>query len=172
MSANTSNTSKIPVTIAGTGSYLPERVMTNKDLESIVDTTDEWITSRTGIKSRHIAAEGESTSDLATAAAKNALDNAGINATDIDLIIVATITPDTLTPATACYVQHNLGAKSALAFDASAACSGFLYGLTTGSKMIESGYCKKVVVVVVKCKGMGMQISGLQDAKHGALLLS
>jgi len=118
------NTSKIPVAIAGTGSYLPEKVMTNKDLESIVDTSDEWITSRTGIKSRHIAAEGENTSDLATEAAKNALENAGIDAADIDLIIVGTITPDTLTPATACYVQHNLGATKALAFDVTASQEG------------------------------------------------
>jgi len=141
------NTSKIPVAIAGTGSYLPEKVMTNKDLESIVDTSDEWITSRTGIKSRHIAAEGENTSDLATEAAKNALENAGIEAADIDLIIVGTITPDTLTPATACYVQHNIGAAKALAFDVSAACSGFLYAMQVAKDMIAAGTFKNALII-------------------------
>lgn len=141
------NTSKIPVAIAGTGSYLPERIMTNKDLESIVETTEEWITSRTGIKERRIAAEGENTSDLATAAAKNALENAGIDAADIDLIIVGTITPDTLTPATACYVQHNLGATSALAFDVSAACSGFLYAMEIAQRMISDGAFKNALII-------------------------
>lgn len=141
------NTSKIPVTIAGTGSYLPERVMTNKDLESIVDTTDEWITTRTGIKSRHIAAEGENTSDLATGAAKNAMENAGMDPADIDLIIVGTITPDTLTPATACYVQHNIGANNALAFDVSAACSGFLYAMEIAQRMISDGAFKNALII-------------------------
>ena len=108
-----------PVTIAGTGSYLPEKVLTNADLEKFVDTTDEWITTRTGIKSRRIAAEGQSTSDLATEAAKKALEQANIAGEDLDLIIVATITPDTLTPATACYVQDNLEARKAVAFDLS-----------------------------------------------------
>ncbi|MGJ8657880.1 MAG: beta-ketoacyl-ACP synthase III [Akkermansiaceae bacterium] len=141
------NTSKIPVSIAGTGRYLPERIMTNKDLESIVDTTDEWITSRTGIKSRHIAADGENTSDLATGAAINALENAGIDAIDIDLIIVGTITPDTLTPATACYVQHNIGATNALAFDVSAACSGFLYAMEIAQRMISDGAFKNALII-------------------------
>ncbi len=141
------NTSKIPVTIAGTGSYLPERIMTNKDLESVVETTEEWITSRTGIKERRIAAEGQNTSDLATAAAKNALENAGIDAADIDLIIVGTITPDTLTPATACYVQHNIGATSALAFDVSAACSGFLYAMEIAQRMISDGAFKNALII-------------------------
>jgi 3-oxoacyl-[acyl-carrier-protein] synthase-3 len=141
------NTSKIPVAIAGTGSYLPERIMTNKDLESIVDTTEEWITSRTGIQERRIAAEGENTSDLATEAAKNALQNAGVNASDIDLIIVGTITPDTLTPATACYVQHNIGATSALAFDVSAACSGFLYAMEIAQRMISDGVYKNALII-------------------------
>jgi 3-oxoacyl-[acyl-carrier-protein] synthase-3 len=121
--------------------------MTNKDLESIVETTEEWITSRTGIQERRIAAEGENTSDLATAAAKNALENAGIDAADIDLIIVGTITPDTLTPATACYVQHNLGATSALAFDVSAACSGFLYAMEIAQRMISDGAFKNALII-------------------------
>ena len=121
--------------------------MTNKDLESIVDTTDDWITTRTGIKSRHIAADGENTSDLATGAAKSALENAGIDAADIDLIIVGTITPDTLTPATACYVQHNIGATSALAFDVSAACSGFLYAMEIAQRMISDGSFKNALII-------------------------
>ena len=141
------NTSKIPVAIAGTGSYLPKKVMTNKDLESIVDTSDEWITSRTGIKSRHIAADDEHTSDLATEAAKSALKNADIDAADIDLIIVGTITPDTLTPATACYVQHNIGATKALAFDVSAACSGFLYAMQIAKDMISAGTFKNAIII-------------------------
>ena len=141
------NETKIPVTIAGTGSYLPEKRLTNADLEKIVDTTDEWITTRTGIKARHIAAEGESTSDLATGAAKNALEQAGIAAEDLELIIVATITPDTLTPATACYVQNNLGAKKALAFDISAACSGFLYAMEIAQRMISDGNFTNALIV-------------------------
>jgi 3-oxoacyl-[acyl-carrier-protein] synthase III len=121
--------------------------MTNKDLESIVETTEEWITSRTGILERRIAADGQNTSDLATAAAKNALENAGIDAADIDLIIVGTITPDTLTPATACYVQHNIGATSALAFDISAACSGFLYAMEIAQRMISDGGFKNALII-------------------------
>lgn len=144
MSENTSNN---PVRIAGTGSYLPKKELTNKEMENIVDTTDEWITSRTGIKSRHIAAEHESTSDLATEAAKNALEQAGIEAADIDVIIVATITPDTLTPATACYVQHNLGAKKAVAFDVSAACSGFLFAMEVAQRMISDGNYKNALII-------------------------
>ena len=115
------------MTIAGTGSYVPERVLTNADLEKMVDTTDEWITTRTGIKERRIAAAGENTSDMATAAARRAMEMAGVNADEIELIIVATVTPDTIFPSTACYVQKNLGAVNAVAFDISAACSGFLY---------------------------------------------
>lgn len=144
MSENTSNN---PVRIAGTGSYLPEKELTNKDMESIVDTTDEWITSRTGIKSRRIAADNEHTSDLATEAAKNALAQAEIDAADLDIIIVATITPDTLTPATACYVQHNLGAKKAVAFDISAACSGFLYAMEVAQRMISDGNFQNALII-------------------------
>jgi len=121
--------------------------MTNKDLESIVDTTDEWITTRTGIKSRRIAADNETTSDIATEAAKLALQNSGIKAEDIDIIIVGTITPDTLTPATACYVQHNIGATSALAFDVSAACSGFLYAMEIAQRMISDGVYKNALII-------------------------
>lgn len=139
--------SEIPVTIAGTGSYVPEKVLTNADLEKIVDTTDEWITSRTGIKSRHIAAEGENTSDLATKAAERALEQAKIKAEDLELIIVATISPDTITPATACYVQHNLGATKAVAFDISAACSGFLYAMKLAKRMISDGAFTNALII-------------------------
>ncbi len=135
------------VTIAGTGSYLPEKVMTNDDLSKIVDTNDEWIFSRTGIRERRIAAEGEFTSHLATKAAEKAIEDSGIAAEDIDLIIVATITPDTLTPATACYVQENIGAKKAVAFDISAACSGFLYAMKIAKRMIEGGASTNALII-------------------------
>lgn len=141
------NASEIPVTIAGTGSYVPERVLTNADLEKLVETTDEWITSRTGIKERRIAAEGEFTSHLATKAAQRALEQAGMDAADIELIIVATISPDTITPATACYVQHNLGAHKAVAFDISAACSGFLYAMKLSKRMISDGAFKNALII-------------------------
>ncbi len=137
----------LSVTIAGTGSYLPERVMTNDDLAQIVDTSDEWITSRTGIKERRIAAEDETTSDMATAAARKALEQSGVAVEDIDMIIVATITPDTLTPATACYVQDNLGARQAMAFDISAACSGFLYAMKMAKRMIASGAIQNALII-------------------------
>ena len=135
-----------PVMIAGTGSYLPEKVLTNTDLEKMVDTSDEWITSRTGIKERRIA-ENQSTSDLATEAAKSALEQAQISASDIELIIVATITPDTFTPATACYVQDNLEARKAIAFDISAACSGFLYIMEIAKNMIGSGVVSNALII-------------------------
>lgn len=140
-------TSVTPVTIAGTGSYLPEKILTNADLEKIVDTTDEWITSRTGIKERRIAADGEYTSHMATKAALKALEQADIAADEIELIIVATITPDTLTPATACYVQAQLGAHSAVAFDISAACSGFLYAMKIAKRLISDGAYKNAVII-------------------------
>lgn len=135
------------VAIAGTGSYVPEKIVTNEDLSKIVDTNDEWIFSRTGIKERRIAAEGEFTSHLATKAAERALEQSGIAAEDVELIIVATITPDTLTPATACYVQHNLGCTQAVAFDISAACSGFLYAMKIAKRMIESGGFANALII-------------------------
>lgn len=141
------STSVIPVTIAGTGSYLPEKVLTNADLEKIVDTSDEWIVSRTGIKERRIAAADEFTSHMATKAAERALEQAGMVAEDIELIIVATITPDTLTPSTACYVQANLGAFSAVAFDISAACSGFLYAMKLAKRLISDGAYKNAIII-------------------------
>ena len=142
-----SSQSVMPVTIAGTGSYVPERILTNDELAKMVDTSDEWITSRTGIKERRIAAEGEFTSDLATKAAERALEQAGIPAEDIELIIVATITPDTPTPATACYVQAKLGASSAVAFDISAACSGFLYAMKIAKRLISDGAYKNALII-------------------------
>jgi len=136
-----------PVMIAGTGSYVPEQVMTNADLEKLVDTSDEWIVSRTGIRQRRIAQEGQNTSHLATKAAQNALEQAQVAPEDVDLIIVATITPDTLTPATACYVQNQLGATNAVAFDLSAACSGFLYAMQVAQQMIAQGAHKNVLII-------------------------
>ncbi len=133
--------------ITGTGSYLPERVLTNHDLEAMVDTTDEWIIERTGIKERRIAAEDQTTSDLACEASKAALKSAGRLPQDLDLIIVATTTPDMPMPSTACMLQAKLGASGAAAFDVSAACSGFLYALAVANGMIRSGSHKCVLVV-------------------------
>ena len=135
------------VTIAGTGSYLPEKILTNDDLSEFVETSDEWIVTRTGIKERRIAAEGENTSHLGAKAAEKALEQSGIAAEEIELIIVATITPDTLTPATACYVQEQLGAKNAVAFDVSAACSGFLYAMKIAKQMIENGAHQNALII-------------------------
>lgn len=136
-----------PVGIIGTGSCLPEKVLTNTDLERMVDTSDEWITTRTGIKERRIAGREMSTSDLATGAALKAMEDAGISAEEIDLIIVATVTPDMAFPSTACIVQSNIGAANAAAFDIEAACSGFLYGLSIGQKFIMSGEAKTVLII-------------------------
>lgn len=133
--------------IVGTGSYLPEKILTNADLESFLDTSDEWIVTRTGIRERRVAAEGEYTSDLATQAARRALEMAGICAEEIDLIIVGTITGDFPWPATACIVQHKLGIHGCGAFDVSAACSGFLYALANAARQIESGAVSKVLVI-------------------------
>jgi 3-oxoacyl-[acyl-carrier-protein] synthase-3 len=133
--------------ITSVGSYVPEKVLTNADLEKLVDTTDDWITTRTGIKERRIAAEGEFTSDMAAKAAQRAMDKAGLTADQIDLIIVATITPDMLFPATACLVQAKLGANRAAAFDVEAACSGFLYALEIGQQFIMSRMYETVLVI-------------------------
>src|SRR6478752_7187853 len=140
-------TSATQVCIAGTGSYLPERILTNEELAAKVDTSDEWIVTRTGIKERRIAADGEFTSHMATHAARRALEQAGLAAEDIELIIVATITPDTPTPATACYVQQNLGAMNAVAFDISAACSGFLYAMKISKRLISDGAFKNALII-------------------------
>ena len=141
------SSSQIKVAIAGTGSYVPERVLTNSDLEIMVDTSDEWITTRTGIKERRIAAEDEFTSHMAVKASMKAIEQAGISPSEVELIIVATITPNTLTPATACYVQHELGAHQAVAFDISAACSGFLYAMRLAERMISGGTCKNALIL-------------------------
>jgi 3-oxoacyl-[acyl-carrier-protein] synthase-3 len=133
--------------ITGTGSYAPEKIATNLDLEKFLDTSDEWIRTRTGIVERHLAVEGENTSDLATKAARKALEMAGLAPTDLDLIIVGTITGDYPWPATACIVQNNLGAVNAGAYDVSAACSGFLYALAAGSDRIAAGNARKVLVI-------------------------
>ncbi len=135
------------VGILGTGSYLPEKVLTNFDLEKMVDTNNEWIIARTGIKERRIADENTACSDLAYEAALKAMDSAGVTAEELDMIIVATITPDFFFPATACIVQDKLGAINASAFDLEAACSGFLYGMTVAQQFIATGTYKKVLVI-------------------------
>ncbi len=135
--------------IAGTGMYVPDKVLTNADLEKMVDTSDEWITTRTGIKKRHIAEDGVGTSDLALNAAKDAMAMAGVGPTDLDLIITATFTPDSPCPAAACLLQEKLGAKNAASFDLNAACTGFIYGLTTARQFIVSGMYDTVLVLGV-----------------------
>jgi len=133
--------------IRGTGGYLPEKVLTNDDLSAMLDTSDEWIRERTGIKRRHVAAEGELTSDIATAAARQALDAAGMEATDIDLIVLATTTPDRTFPATATAVQAKLGTGAGAAFDVQAVCSGFLFGLATADSMLKQGLFNRALVI-------------------------
>ncbi len=133
--------------IIGTGSYLPLRVLSNKDLEKMVDTSDAWIVERTGISERRIASEDEAASDLACYAAEKALKDGGIKPSDIDFIIVATVTPDMLFPSTACLVQSRLGAKRAFAFDLSAACSGFIYALSVADQYIKSGMYQTGLVI-------------------------
>ena len=133
--------------VLGCGAYLPARVMTNDDLAKVVDTSDEWIVERSGIRQRHIAAEGEKTSDLALAAARNALANAGVAASDLDLIVLATATPDETFPATACKVQHDLGMTRGAAFDVQAVCSGFIYALATADNFIKAGQAKRALVI-------------------------
>lgn len=133
-------------TIIGTGSYLPDNIMTNDDLAKIVDTSDEWISSRTGIKERRITT-GENTSDLAYGAAKKALEMSGVDAMEIDMIMCATISPDSFMPSVACMVQHLLGAKNAAAFDLAAACSGLVYGMTVAKALIENGMYQNILVI-------------------------
>ena len=133
--------------IRGVGAYLPKRVMTNADMARIVDTTDEWITERTGIKQRHIAADGELTSDLGIAAAKQALVRSGIDPVDIDLVICATATPDKTFPATAVRIQAGLGVTKGAAFDIQAVCSGFVYAMTTADNFLKTGQFKRALVI-------------------------
>ena len=173
--------------ILGTGHYVPERVLTNQELEAKVDTSDEWIVSRTGIRERHIAAEGEATSDMASEAAKRALAAAGIEATDLDLIVVATVTPDMPLPSTACFVQSKIGARrDCPSFDIAAACAGFIYGLDLADKFVRTGAAKYVLVVGVELlsrvmnwddrttcvlfgDGAGAAIVGASDGERGLL---
>ncbi len=133
--------------IIGTGSYLPEKVLTNFDLEKIVDTSDDWIRTRTGIEKRHVAIEGQTTCDLAERASRHAIEMAGINAQDIDLIIVATTTPDRIFPSTACLLQSRLDIHGCAAFDVQAVCTGFVYALGIAEKFIKTGSAKKALVV-------------------------
>lgn len=133
--------------ITGTGGYLPEKILTNKDLEKIVDTTDQWIFERTGIRKRHIAEEGEYTCDLAEKAARNAIDMAGLKPSDIDLIVVATTTADQVFPSTACLLQARLGIRGPAAFDIQAVCTGFVYALGVADKFVRTGSSKRALVV-------------------------
>ena len=135
--------------ITGVGSYLPEKILTNNDIEKLVDTSDEWIQSRTGIRERRIARLGEASAELSTHAINNLMENYTLKADEIDAIIVATITPDMMFPATAALVQKNINAKNAWGYDLSAACSGFLFALQSGAALISSGQCKKVIVIGV-----------------------
>lgn len=135
------------VGILGIGSYVPEKIVTNLELEQKIDTTDKWIVERTGIKERRIINEGQATSDLATKAAEKALEDAGITAEELDLIIVGTVTPDMVFPSVACLVQENIKAVNAAAFDLTAVCSGFIYGIATANAFIKAGTYKKILVI-------------------------
>ena len=142
--------SKRKIKIIGTGFYVTDKILTNADLEKMVDTTDEWITTRTGIKERHLAYAHQASSDFAIEAGKRALENAGLEIDDIDLIKIATATPDTLFPYTACWVQKGLGAETIPAFDISAACSGFLYGMILSEALILSGQKRRILLIAVE----------------------
>ena len=133
--------------IAGTGSYLPEKVVSNQDLEKVMDTSDEWIRERTGIRRRHIAAEEETCSDMALVATRRAAEAAGIEVTDVDLIIVGTVTPDKVFPSTACIIQRRLGIHGCPAFDIQAACSGFVYALDLANRLVSSGGSRNALVI-------------------------
>jgi len=135
------------VSIVGTGSYVPERILTNAELEKSVDTTDDWIVTRTGIRERRIAAEGEFTSHMGAKAAQRALEQSGVTPAEVDLIIVATVTPDTFFPSTACHIQRLIGASAAACFDVSAACSGFLYGIEIAQQFISNHTYNTVLVI-------------------------
>ncbi|MCL6619847.1 MAG: ketoacyl-ACP synthase III [Thermomonas hydrothermalis] len=143
----TQNAPRIYARIAGTGSYLPEKVLTNHDLAQMVETSDEWITARTGIRERHVAADGETTSDLALQAATRALEAAGVSADEVELIVLGTTTPDLIFPSSACLLQQKLGIAGCPAFDVNAACSGFIYALSIADKFIRAGAVKTALVV-------------------------
>ncbi len=133
--------------IIGCGSYLPKRLVTNSELTNKIDTTDEWIETRTGIRQRYLAADGELTSDIATKAAEKALEHAKVNATDVDMVILATTTPDNTFPATATTVQHRLGMTTGAAFDIQAVCSGFVFGMSVADNFIKSGQCRNILLI-------------------------
>jgi len=137
--------------IVGTGRYLPERIMTNADLEKIVDTTDEWIRTRTGVERRHICADDQTTSDMCIEAAKIAIEDAGIDVTDIDMVITGTTSPDLIFPNISTIIQHKLGIPACIAFSLEAACTGFIYALTTADKFIKTGEAKCVLVLGAEC---------------------
>jgi len=137
----------VRVKISALGTYVPPRLLTNADLEKMVDTNDEWILQRTGIRERHLVGKGVATSDLAVEAAKKALAERGLEAKDIDAIVVGTVTPDMFFPSTACLVQHKLGAKGIWGFDLSGACSAFVYALQAGAQFVATGAHKRVLVV-------------------------
>src|SRR5438045_1300162 len=139
--------SLIRAKISALGTYVPPRLLTNQDLEKMVDTSDQWIIERTGIKQRHIVDKGTATSDLACQAARQALERRGLSPADIESIVIGTVTPDMLFPSTACLVQDKLGCKNAWGFDVSAACSGFLYALQTGVQFVQTGAHKRVLVI-------------------------
>ena len=140
--------SKIRAAITGVGAYVPDYILTNEELSTMVDTSDEWIMTRIGIKERRILkGEGKGTSDLGTGAVLNLLEKTGVSPDEIDLLICTTVTPDMVFPATANIISDKVGIKNAFSFDINAGCSGFLYGLTTGSQFIESGRYKKIIVV-------------------------
>src|SRR5436190_23372624 len=172
--------------ILGTGHSYPEGILTNADLEKMVETSDEWITSRTGIKQRRKAAPGEYTSQFAVRASQEALERAGIKAEDVDVILCATVTPDQILPSTACLIQAQLGANKAAAMDVVAACSGFLYGLTIANPMIRGGQIKYALIIgaelltryvdytdrstcVIFGDGAGAAIMGPVDSRYGIL---
>ena len=153
--------------ITALGTYVPPRVMTNADFERIVETSDEWIVSRTGIRERHVVDNGVATSDLAVEAAKRALAERGIDGNEIEAIVVATVTPDMLFPSTACLVQHKLGIKKVWGFDLSAACSAFVYALQTGAQFVGTGAHKKVLVIGLARTGVA---TSLFCARHEAIV--
>jgi 3-oxoacyl-[acyl-carrier-protein] synthase-3 len=143
----TVQTPKRRAIVAGTGSYVPEKILTNEDLMKIVDTSDEWITARTGIKTRHVVSEGETTATLSAEAARRALADAKMSPEELNLIILGTITPEMVFPSTACFVQDMIGAKNAWAFDLSAACSGFVYGLSIAQQFVSSGLYRNALII-------------------------
>ncbi|MGE4286046.1 MAG: beta-ketoacyl-ACP synthase III [Phycisphaerae bacterium] len=147
MSNSSVKRKSLSAVIKGTGSYLPEKILTNYDLSKIVETSDEWITTRTGIKVRHIAAENETTATIATEAARRALEAAQMSAEELDLIIIGTVTPEMVFPSTACFVQTAIGAVNATAYDISAACSGFIFALTNAATAIKGGLYKNALVI-------------------------